>query len=58
MVNTTWSNEVDQAYDMQVVNLLEELQDDWHSSGLHPGAYCNHNAFRAAYQTIIQSSFD
>jgi len=48
MVSTTWSNEVDQAHDMQVVN----IQDDWHSSGLCAGAPCNHNAFRAAYQTI------
>ncbi|MGZ0166296.1 MAG: endonuclease/exonuclease/phosphatase family protein [Planctomycetales bacterium] len=49
MVNTTWTNEVDQAYDMQVINLLEELRDDWHSSGPYPGSPYNHNAFRAAY---------
>jgi hypothetical protein len=49
MVNTTWTNEVDQTYDMQVVNLLEELQDDWHSSGPYSGSPYNHNVFRAAY---------
>jgi endonuclease/exonuclease/phosphatase family metal-dependent hydrolase len=49
MVNTTWTTEVDQAYDMQVINLLDELQDDWHASGPYPGAPYNHNAFRAAY---------
>jgi endonuclease/exonuclease/phosphatase family metal-dependent hydrolase len=49
MVNTTWTTEIDQTYDMQVVNLLVELQDDWHSSGPYPGAPYNHNAFRAAY---------
>jgi endonuclease/exonuclease/phosphatase family metal-dependent hydrolase len=49
MVNTTWTNEVDLTYDMQVVNLLEELRDDWHYSGPYPGAPYNHNAFRAAY---------
>ena len=32
MVNTTWTNEVDQTYDMQVVNLAEELRDKLHSS--------------------------
>jgi endonuclease/exonuclease/phosphatase family metal-dependent hydrolase len=49
MINTTWTNEVDQTYDMQVVNLLEELRDDWHSSAPYPGAPYDHNAFRAAY---------
>jgi hypothetical protein len=44
-------------YDMQVANLQEELHADWHSSGLYPGAHCNLNAFRAACQAIIQSSF-
>lgn len=49
MLNMTWTNEIDKAYDMQVVNLLVELQDDWHSSEPYPGAPYNHNAFRAAY---------
>lgn len=49
MVNTTFTNEVDLTYDMQVVNLLEELQDDWHDSTPYPGAPYNHNAFRAVY---------
>jgi endonuclease/exonuclease/phosphatase family metal-dependent hydrolase len=49
MVNTTWTNEVDQTYDMQVVNLVELLRDNWHSSDPYPGAPYNHNAFRAAY---------
>ena len=49
MVNTTWTNEVDQSYDMQVVNLLEELRDDWHYSSPYPGAPYDHNAFRAVY---------
>ena len=57
MVNTTWSNEVNQVYDMQVANMQEELHANWHSSGLYPGAHCNLNAFRAACQAIIQSSF-
>lgn len=49
MVNTTWTNEVDLTYDMQVINLLEEFRDDWHSSDPYPGAPYNHNAFRAVY---------
>ncbi len=49
MVNTTWTSEVDQTFDMQVINLLEELRDNWHSSGPYPGAPYNHNAFRAVY---------
>ncbi len=49
MVNTTWTSEVDQTYDMQVINLLEELRDDWQSSEPYPGAPYNHNAFRAVY---------
>ena len=49
MVNTTWTNEVDLAYDMHVVNLLEELRDDWRSSDPYPGAPYNHTAFRAVY---------
>lgn len=49
MINPTWTREIDYAYDMQVVNLLEELQDDWHSSSPYPGAPYNHNAFRAVY---------
>lgn len=49
MINTTWTSEVDLTYDMQVINLLEELRDDWHSSDPYPGAPYNHNAFRAVY---------
>ena len=49
MVNTTWTSEVDLTYDMQVVNLLEELRDDWHFSGPYPGEPYDHNAFRAVY---------
>jgi len=51
MVNTTWSNEVDQVYDMQVVNLKEELQDDWHSSGL-----LQPQCFSSRLSDLIQSS--
>lgn len=49
MINTTYTGEVDRSYDMQVVNLLEVLRDDWQSSEPYPGAPYNHNAFRAAY---------
>jgi hypothetical protein len=49
MFNATWTNEVDQSYNMQVVNLLDQLRDDWHSTEPYPGAPYNHNTFRAAY---------
>jgi hypothetical protein len=49
MFNSNWTNEIDGTYDMQVVNLLDELKDDWHSSKPYPGAPYDHNAFRAVY---------
>ncbi|NQV28785.1 MAG: hypothetical protein HQ518_30905 [Rhodopirellula sp.] len=49
MFNTTYTREIDQNYDMHVVNLVEELRDNGHSTEPYPGAPYNHNAFRAAY---------
>jgi endonuclease/exonuclease/phosphatase family metal-dependent hydrolase len=49
MFNTTYTGEIDRTYDMHVVNLVEELRDNWHSTEPYPGAPYNHNAFRAAY---------
>lgn len=49
MFNTTYTGEIDRTFDMHVVNLVEELRDDWRSPEPYPGAPYDHDAFRALY---------
>lgn len=49
MFSTTYTTEIDRAYDMHVVNLLEELRDNWTSSEPYPGQPYDHNEFRKFY---------
>lgn len=49
MFNTSYTGEIDQAYDMTVVNLLEEMRDDWTFSEPYPGEPYDHNEFRKFY---------
>lgn len=46
MFNVSSSLEVDRSFDMQVVNLIEEMQDDWTLPEPYPGSPYNHNEFR------------
>ena len=46
MFNVSSSLEVDRSFDMRVVNLIEEMQDDWTLPEPYPGSPYNHNEFR------------
>jgi endonuclease/exonuclease/phosphatase family metal-dependent hydrolase len=43
------ANEIDEDFDMKVINLIEELKDSWASDEPYPGDPYNHNKFRQAF---------
>ncbi len=49
MYSPTFSAEVDVAFDMQIVNLIDELAGSWTGAGDYPGDPYDHNLFRAYY---------
>lgn len=49
MYSPTFSGEVDTVFDMQIVNLIEQLAGSWTSTDAYPGDPYDHNLFRAYY---------
>jgi endonuclease/exonuclease/phosphatase family metal-dependent hydrolase len=49
MFNSTFTGEIDLAYDMTVVDLVNEMRDDWTLAAPYPGEPYNHNEFRKFY---------
>ncbi len=49
MFNTTHTQEIDTAFDMQVIDLIAELRDDWRGNSPFPGQPYDHNEFRKYY---------
>jgi hypothetical protein len=46
MFSTTYTGEIDQSYDMVVVDLVDAVRDKWTGTEPFPGAPYNHNEFR------------
>lgn len=46
MFSTTHTTEIDRSYDLHIVNLLDEMRDDWASTEPYPGQPYDHNEFR------------
>ncbi len=49
MYNVTSTTEIDEEFDMKVVDLVEAMQSKWELTGEYPGAPYDHNAFRAYF---------
>lgn len=49
MVHTTFTSEVDTAFDLAVVNLVELMRSHWTASSPYPGEPYDHNLFRQYY---------
>ena len=49
MINTTFTGEVDRAFDMQVIDLVDAMEPHWTSTEPFPGRPYNHNEFRKYY---------
>jgi len=49
MFNPRFTTEIDQGFDMVVVNLVETMKKFWAASGPYPGDPYDHNRFRQHY---------
>ena len=49
MFNSIFTGEIDQAYDMMVVDLVDEMRDNWTVAALYPSELYDHNEFRKFY---------
>jgi len=49
MFNSTFTGEIDQAYDLMVVDLVDEMRDNWTVAALYPSELYDHNEFRKFY---------
>ena len=49
MFNPRFTTEIDQHFDMAVINLVEVMRGYWHHPGPFPGDPYDHNEFRKYY---------
>jgi hypothetical protein len=49
MYNATFTTEIDEDFDFEVINLVEIMEDLWDSSESYPGDPYHHDRFRAFY---------
>lgn len=49
MYDTIFTSEIDEQFDLEVVNLIEAVRDSWASSDPYPGDPYDHNLFKQYY---------